>query len=715
MRQTDKSLQSEKFKKVVGGLGKPLGKSPAPDRIQSPRDLDKSFPCWPRSGYFGTAPRGVLSTAEWPRHFELGTPDRHIHGGDAGNHIDINSIDSDGQQNSSRVQELLAEYADVFPKDLPAGLPPKRSREFHIELEEGAKPHRSGMSRLSESELAELKSQISGLTQKGFIQPSSSPWGSSVLFAAKKDSGWRLCIDDRALNEATIKNAYPLPRIDEIFDQLRHAKYFTKIDLRSGYHQIRLDRASIPLTAFRTKYGVYEFTVLPFGVTNAPAVFMNLMNDVFQEYLDDFICVYLDDILVYSENLDEHLRHLRLALDKLRLHKLYAKLRKCQLAETTVDYLGHVISADGFSMENEKVNASRTWTTPQSKKDVQSFLGIVNFYRRFIRDMAEIAVPLTRLTGNIDFEWSADADASFQRLKVLATCAPVLRGFDKRNPIYVSTEASDHAIGAVLEQDDGQGRRPVAFFSQVLNIHEQRYSIRERELLAVVQANRYWRCYLYGHTFVVHTDHESLQYLRTQEKLNDRQVRWLELLDQFQFKIIPVKGTANAVADALSRHPRYAPDKAIPNQDLLSCVLAKTIDDKPQKSEINNLMTTHLSEQNLATLSDEYGADPEFATLAQDPVAPYTKDMGFLKRSDRTCISAGTLRTKLLHDNHDVPSQGHMGVRKTTKAMAPKYYWKTMRKDIQSYVQACDPCQRNKAGTHSPLGHLKPLDPPTQR
>jgi len=194
--------------------------------------------------------------------------------------------------------------------------------------------------------------------------------------------------------------------------------------------------------------------VLPFGLTNAPAVFLNLMNRVFQEYLDDFICVYLDDILVYSENPDEHLRHLRLALDKLRLYKLYAKLSKCQFAETTVDYLGHVISADGFSMENEKVNAMRTWTTPQSKKDVQSFLGMVNFHRRFIRDMAEIAVPLTRLTGNIDFEWSADADASFQRLKVLDTSEPVLRGFDKRHSIYVSTDASGYAIGAVLEQDD---------------------------------------------------------------------------------------------------------------------------------------------------------------------------------------------------------------------------------------------------------------------
>jgi len=245
--------------------------------------------------------------------------------------------------------------------------------------------------------------------------------------------------------------------------------------------------------------------------------------------------------------------------------------------------------------------------------------------------MAEVAVPLTRLTGNVDFEWTADAEASFQRLKILVTSAPVVRGFDKRHPIYLSTEASGYASGAVLEQDDGQGRRPVAYFSQVLNIHEQRYSIRERQLLAVVKSVRFWRCYLYGRTFVVHTDRESLKYLRTQEKLKDRQVRWLEQLDPYQFNISPVKGTANAVADALTRHPTNAPDKEIPNQDLLSCDIAETIGIHPKKPEINSLMTTHLNEQGLATQREEYRADPEFATVAQEPVAPFTQVMGVLK------------------------------------------------------------------------------------
>lgn len=534
-----------------------------------------------------------------------------------------------------------------------------------------------------------------------------------MLFAAKKDGTWRLCIDYRALNKATIKTAYPLPRIDDIFDQLRYAKFFTKIDFRSGYHQIRLESDLIPLTAFRTKYGFFELTVVPFGCANAPAVFMNLMNYVFPDFLDDFICVYLDDILVYSATLDDHMRHLRLAQDKSRAHKLYANLSKCHFAESAVDYLGHIISADGFSMEDAKVNAIRTWTTPSCKKDVQSFLGLVNFFRRFSKNMAEVAAPLTRLTGNVDFEWSKEADESFCRLKTLASTAPVLSGFDKRHPIYVSTDASGYAVGAVLEQDDAEGRRPVAFFSQTLNIREQRYSIRERELLAVVQAIRHWRCYLYGRIFVVHTDHESLQYLKSQEKLNDRQVRWLELLDQYQFKIKPVKGTANSVADALSRHSQDAPNKDIPNQDVLTTVLIKTIENATP--EINSLMTIEPSDQDLATLREEYHADPEFVDLMEAPKAPYHLDMGLLKRGDRTCLPAGTLRLKILHDYHDIPGQGHMGVKKTTKALLSKYYWKTLRKDVQQYVQSCDLCQRNKAGTHSPLGHLRPLDLPTHR
>lgn len=228
------------------------------------------------------------------------------------------------------------------------------------------------------------------------------------------------------------------------------------------------------------------------------------MNDVIQPYLDDFICVYLDDILVYSNNLQDHFRHLRLALEMLGEHKLYAKLSKCDFVKTSVEYLRHIITQDGFAVEEAKVNAIKTWATPKTKKDVQSVLGLVNFCRRFIKNMAHVAQPLTNFTGIVDFEWNPAAVHAFACLKKLVSSTPVLRAFDQTLPIHLSADASGHAIGAVLEQDDPEGRRPVAYFSRALNIHEQRYSIRERELLAVLEAIRNWPCYLYGNYFEVH-------------------------------------------------------------------------------------------------------------------------------------------------------------------------------------------------------------------
>lgn len=459
--------------------------------------------------------------------------------------LEINYTDVQPSSDDPRLRMLLAEFLDVFPDDLPTGLPPERKQRFKIDLEDDAEPHKKGIYRLSDSECEELLRQIRDLLDKGFIQPSTSPWGAPVLFAANEDGGLRLCIDYRALNKQTIKNCYPLPRIDNIFDNLRSAKVFTTLDLRSGYHQIRMEPESIPLTAFRTRDGLFEFLVLPFGLCNAPSAFMNLINDVLRPYINRFVCAYLDDILIYSKSLEEHLVHLRKVLTTLREHKLYAKLYKCEFCRASVDFLGHVVSPNGFQMEHTKTESIRMWSTPKTKKDVQSFLGLVNFYWRFIRGMADIVKPLTELTGKTDFAWTQAHENSFRTLKERVASAPVLRPVDPDLPVIVSTDASGCAIGAVLEQDDGMGRRPVAFFPQTLNIHEQRFTVRERELLAIVEAIRHWRCYLHGRSFDVHTDQESLRYLRTQDKLNDRQVRWLEMLEQYDSRITPVPGPKN--------------------------------------------------------------------------------------------------------------------------------------------------------------------------
>jgi hypothetical protein len=251
---------------------------------------------------------------------------------------------------------VVEKFMDVFPEELP-GMPLEREVEFYIDLIPGTAPIAKRPYRMAPTELAELKLQIADLQQKGYIRPSSSPWGTPVLFVTKKDGSMRMCIDYRSLNEVTIKNKYPLPRIDDLFDQLQGAKYFSKIDLRSGYHELRIKEADIQKTAFVTQYGQYEFIVMPFGLTNAHAFFMNLMNKVFMEELDKFVVVFIDDILIYSKSREDHEHHLRIVLERLRAYQLYAKLSKCKFRLENIAFLGHILTAEGIEVDLSKVEA----------------------------------------------------------------------------------------------------------------------------------------------------------------------------------------------------------------------------------------------------------------------------------------------------------------------------------------------------------------------
>ena len=300
---------------------------------------------------------------------------------------------------------VVCEYADVFPDEL-LGLPPHRDVDFGIELHPGTSPISMTPHRMAPIELQELRVQLQELLDKGFIRPNTSPWGAPVLFAKKKDKTLRLCIDYRQLNRVTIKNRYPLPRIDDLFDQLRGARVYSKIDLRTGYHQLRVRDTDIPKTAFRTRYGHFEFTEMPFGLTNAPAAFMDLMHRVFQPYLDQFVVVFVDDILIYSQLEWEHEYHLRIVLQLLRDHQLYAKFSKCGFWLTEVRFLGHVVSASGVSVDPEMVEAVMSWERPKSVFEIRSFLGLAGYYRRFIEDFSRIAAPMTRLTRKkVKFDW----------------------------------------------------------------------------------------------------------------------------------------------------------------------------------------------------------------------------------------------------------------------------------------------------------------------
>jgi hypothetical protein len=291
---------------------------------------------------------------------------------------------------------IVQEFVNVFPDELP-GMPPERDVEFTIDLIPGTKPIAKNAYRLAALELAELKKQLEELQQKGFIRPAASPWGAPVLFVKKKDGSMRLCVDYRDLNDITIKNKYPLPRIDDLFDQLRGAKYFSKIDLRSGYHQLRVRQEDISKTAFRTRYGQYEFTVMPFGLTNARAFFMTLMNKVFMEEMDRFVVVFIDDILIYSKSAEEHGQHLRVVLGKLRSNRLYAKFNKCEFWMQRVGYLGHVLTVEGVEVDPEKVKAVSEWKQPTLVTETKSFLGLAGYYRRFIEGFSKLAQPMIEL------------------------------------------------------------------------------------------------------------------------------------------------------------------------------------------------------------------------------------------------------------------------------------------------------------------------------
>ncbi|KAD6796220.1 hypothetical protein E3N88_07116 [Mikania micrantha] len=351
-----------------------------------------------------------------------------------------------------RIEDIpvVCEFPEVFPEDLP-GLPPIRQVEFRIDLTPDAAPIARAPYRLAPSEMQELSTQLQELLDKGFIRPSFSPWGAPVLFVKKKDGTFRMCIDYWELNKVTIKNRYPLPRIDDLFDQLQGSSYYSKIDLRSGYHQLRVQEEDIPKTAFRTRYGHYEFLVMPFGLTNAPAVFMDLMNRVCKPYLDKFVIVFIDDILIYSQTEEEHAEHLRLLLELLKQEQLYAKFSKCDFWMREVQFLGHIVNEKGIHVDPAKIEAIKNWEAPKTPTEVRQFLGLAGYYRRFIEGFSKIAQSLTALTHKgTKYNWTDKQEAAFQLLKQKLCSAPILSLPEGTEDFVVYCDASAQGLGCVL-------------------------------------------------------------------------------------------------------------------------------------------------------------------------------------------------------------------------------------------------------------------------
>jgi hypothetical protein len=408
------------------------------------------------------------------------------------------------------IAELLEGFKGIFQE--PTELPPARSFDHKIQLTEGAQPTCVRPYRYLYYQKEEIEKLVREMLSTGIIRPSQSPYFSPVLLVRKADGSWRMCVDYRALNQNTIKDKYPIPNIDELLDELHGSIIFSKLDLRSGYHQIRMNPKDVPKPAFRTHKGHYEFLVMPFGLTNAPSTFQGLMNEVFRPYLRKFVLVFFDDILIYSNNIQEHLKHLKAILEILQLHQLYAKLSKCQFECLEVEYLGHLISEEGVKADPTKIEAMLNWPVPRTIKALRGFLGLTGYYRKFVKGYGGIAAPVTSLLRKDSFNWNERAEEAFNLLKKTMSTPSVLGLPDFSKPFIIEYDASGEGIGAVLMQT-GQ---PLAYLSQGLKGKSLSLSTYEKELLALVMAVIKWRHYLLGHSFRVRTDQHALKYLLEQ-------------------------------------------------------------------------------------------------------------------------------------------------------------------------------------------------------
>ncbi|EDN10041.1 hypothetical protein HCAG_05844 [Histoplasma mississippiense (nom. inval.)] len=448
--------------------------------------------------------------------------------------------------------DYVMPYAHIFSEEAAISAQRPEEAEHRIDLEPGARPPFMPIYNLSETELAALREYLKNALDKGWIQPSSSPAGAPILFVPKKDGGLRLCVDYRGLNRITIKNRYPLPLISELLDRLSKAKVFTKLDLRDAYHRILIAAKDRWKTAFRTRYGHFEYVVMPFGLANAPATFQAYINNALSDLLDICCVVYLDDILIFSNSKQEHKVHVTKVLERLERANLFAKLSKC---------------TNGIEMEPDRVSTIVEWPTPKSIKEVQSFLGFANFYRRFIKSFSSIAAPLFELTKGskkgerkATFMWTESAQSAFNELKSRFLRAPLLAHFDPARRIQIEPDASTFAVAAILSQlqDDGHWH-PVAFWSRKLIDAETRYDTHDKELLAIVAAFKNWRHYLEGSQYPIQvwSDHANLQYFMTTKELNRRQARWAEALSAYDFVLLHRPGSKNP-ADGPSRRADYS-------------------------------------------------------------------------------------------------------------------------------------------------------------
>ena len=624
-------------------------------------------------------------------------------------------------------------YEDVGSKAASDVLPLHRTYDHKITLDKPNTLSYSPLYQMSVTELEEVKRYLLDNLNKGFIEPSQSPFAAPVLFVKKANGSLRFCIDYRKLNQLTRKDRYPIPLLDETLARLGRAKVFTKLDIRQAFHRIRMDPDSEELTTFRTRYGAYKCKVLPFGLTNGPATYQRYMNDVLFDYLDDFCTAYLDDIIIYSENALEHEEHVKKVLQRLRDAGLQVDLKKCEWNVTRTKYLGFIVTTEGIEVDQEKISVIRDWKPPTTVRGIQSFLGFCNFYRRFIKDYGIIAKPLVNLTrSSVAFRFDQSCWDAFEEIKTRLISAPILKHYQPEYESMIETDASDGVIAGVLSQLHPDGEwYPVAFYSKTMDPAECNYGIHDKEMLAVVRSLDQWRPELQATSqrIKVYSDHKALEYFMTTKQLTARQARWAEALSEYYFTIMYRAGKSNRKADALTRRDDEvkAQDgvkteyrtRAFLSEDQIDPRVLQDLGIEINPLELAPLEDDHLEESTSLVdqiLQANRGASSLDALRTQATsvdAGEFSLDDGLLFYSGRLVIPrTGELITSLIQEAHTQVSTAHPGTEKTYYLLRPRYYWKGMRTDIKRYIRNCHACKRSHIPRDKTPGFLHPLPIP---
>jgi hypothetical protein len=584
------------------------------------------------------------------------------------------------------IQSLVSQFSLLFEE--PSSLPPSRPCDHVIPLIPGARPVNVRPYRYPPALKDEIEKQIAEMLAKGLIQHSSSLFSSPVLLV-KKDNSHRFCVDFRHLNALTLKSKYPVPIFDQLMDELAGASWFTNLDLRAGFHQIRLKPGEEFKTTFQTHTGHYEFRVMAFGLTGAPGSFQGAMNDTLAPGLRKFVIVFFGDILIYSKTYEDHLTHIRLVFEWLAKDQWFVKLSKCKFAQRSVCYLGHIISQEGIATDPSKVHAVVNWPVLSSAKELRSFLGLAGYYRKFVRNFGIIAKPLTDLLKKHSlFVWTTDHDASFSLLKEALSSAPILALPDFTKPFHIETDACGKGVGAVFTQEG----HPLAFISKALCPRNQGLSTYEKEYLAILVAVDQWRHYLLQGKFYIHTDQRSLIHLNEQRLHTPWQQKVFTKLLGLDYAIVYKKGCENRVADALSRR--------IPEDQSLAISMS--------------------SPQWLDRVTSAYAQDPTAQDLltkmvvSPSSVPNFSLVNGVIRYKQRVWLGSNKpLQLDVIKALHDSPIGGHSGVPATYYKIKQLFFWTGMKADIYSYIHSCTVCQQAKPDRAKYPGLLQPLPVPS--